>query len=99
MRNCPRRSPACLVWTFALLVLGAAGCGPLDVAPPEETRIGFLVDMTTPIALATAKAARLAVVDSFQGSVVARFARQDLGLTSVAPLYDMADTYSRGLSR
>jgi branched-chain amino acid transport system substrate-binding protein len=41
---------------------------------------------------------RVCFVDSFQGYVVARFAREDLGLERVAVLVDQAQSYSTGLA-
>ena len=41
---------------------------------------------------------RVAFIDSFQGRVMARFAQEDLELTTAAVLYDVADTYSRDVA-
>ncbi len=41
---------------------------------------------------------RVSFIDSFQGGVMARFAREDLGLKTVAVLYDAADADSRGIA-
>ncbi len=41
---------------------------------------------------------RVTFVDSFQGRVMARFAREDLRLATAAVLYDIADAYSRDIA-
>ncbi|HCU25208.1 MAG TPA: ethanolamine utilization protein EutJ, partial [Deltaproteobacteria bacterium] len=41
---------------------------------------------------------RACFVDTFQGSAMARFAKQDLGLSKVAVLYDVKNDYSVGLA-
>ncbi len=41
---------------------------------------------------------RVTFVDAFQGRVMARFARSELGLATAAVLYDVADTYSRDIA-
>lgn len=41
---------------------------------------------------------RVSFVDAFQGRVMAQFAREDLERTTAAVLYDVADTYSRGVA-
>jgi branched-chain amino acid transport system substrate-binding protein len=41
---------------------------------------------------------RVAFVDSFQGRVMARFARDRLGFSTAAVLYDVADAYSRNIA-
>ncbi len=41
---------------------------------------------------------RVSFIDSYQGRVMARFARNDLGLETVAMLSDVADTYSRDIA-
>lgn len=41
---------------------------------------------------------RACLVDSFQGSVMARFAHDDLGIARAAVLYDATDDYCRGVA-
>ena len=41
---------------------------------------------------------RVSFLDSYQGRMMARFAREDLGLETVAVLSDVADTYSRDMA-
>jgi len=41
---------------------------------------------------------RVGYIDPFQGQVMARFAREDLGVDKVAVLYDIASEYNRGLT-
>ncbi len=42
---------------------------------------------------------RVCMVDTVQGRIMARFAREDLGLRRAAVLYDEADAYPSGLAR
>lgn len=42
---------------------------------------------------------RVCLVDTVQGRIMARFARQELGLSRAAVLYDEADAYPNGLAR
>lgn len=41
---------------------------------------------------------RIAFIDDFQGDVMARFAREELGIERAAVLYDVASAYNRGLA-
>jgi branched-chain amino acid transport system substrate-binding protein len=41
---------------------------------------------------------RVAFVDTFQGQVMARFARQSMGISKVGVLFDAASEYNRGLA-
>ena len=41
---------------------------------------------------------RVSLIDPFQGSAMARFARQRLDLTTAAVLFDVAETYSRDIA-
>ncbi|MBW1713818.1 MAG: ABC transporter substrate-binding protein, partial [Deltaproteobacteria bacterium] len=41
---------------------------------------------------------RVAFIDSFQGQVMARFAREDLGARRAAVLFDVANAYNKGIA-
>jgi branched-chain amino acid transport system substrate-binding protein len=95
-----------------LISLLATSCGWADEPEPAAVRIGLLVPVAeaagvpliTPTAThpeVTAGRAfvfRVAFSDTFQGQVLAEFARQGLEVERAAVLYDITNSYNRGMA-
>jgi branched-chain amino acid transport system substrate-binding protein len=66
----------------------------------EEARLPMLSPMSTNPETTAGKqyVFRVGFVDDFQGRVMARFAREELGAQTTAVLYDVASAYNKGIA-